>query len=312
MDAVGQSGGIWLLWRSAIGNVTVVNSTDQFIHVMIDNTLETWHLIVVYAAPNQALQAKMGWRLLHDKESLWAKVLRSKYKVGSIRDPSWLKSKGTWSSTWRSVNTNLRDVVLPGIKWVVGNGRDIKFWTDKWLLNMPIGDITSARLPAELSNASIRDLWKAESGWDWQHITPYVSDYTRLQLSSMVVDTITGVVDRISWGESSNGQFSVKSAYYFLTQVYTARQRMAGFFDRIWKVVAPKRVCTFLWLTGNQVIMTNKERNRRHLCASSLAKSARWEKKQSFTYFETARPCPEYGTGFFQGVYNSLSFGCPY
>ncbi|KAG7536801.1 hypothetical protein ISN44_As13g007270 [Arabidopsis suecica] len=57
---------------------------------------------------NKALLAKVGWRLLSDKSSLWAKVLRSKYKVG--------------------------EVVSYGIGWVLEDGMTIKFWTDRWLL----------------------------------------------------------------------------------------------------------------------------------------------------------------------------------
>lgn len=35
---------------------------------------------------NKALIAKVGWRLLHDQVSLWARVVPSKYKVGDIHD----------------------------------------------------------------------------------------------------------------------------------------------------------------------------------------------------------------------------------
>lgn len=37
---------------------------------------------------NKALIAKVGWRLLNDQVSLWARVFRSKYKVGDIHDYS--------------------------------------------------------------------------------------------------------------------------------------------------------------------------------------------------------------------------------
>lgn len=54
---------------------------------------------------NKALLGKIGWRLLHDRESIWARVLRAKYKVGDVHDASWLVAKSNWSSTWGSVGT---------------------------------------------------------------------------------------------------------------------------------------------------------------------------------------------------------------
>lgn len=52
MDASGQSGGLWLLWRSGCGVVTIVESSDQFIHAQVSDGTERCHLVVVYAAPS--------------------------------------------------------------------------------------------------------------------------------------------------------------------------------------------------------------------------------------------------------------------
>ena len=52
VDAVGQSGGIWLLWRSNIGIVSVMASSEQFVHAKVVNGEDIFHLIVVYAAPS--------------------------------------------------------------------------------------------------------------------------------------------------------------------------------------------------------------------------------------------------------------------
>lgn len=52
VDAIGQSGGLWLLWRSEIGEVTIVKSSDQFIYATMVKGEEVLHLIVVYAAPS--------------------------------------------------------------------------------------------------------------------------------------------------------------------------------------------------------------------------------------------------------------------
>lgn len=48
---------------------------------------------------NKALLAKVGWRLLSDDTSLWARVVRKKYKVGDVHDYTWVVPKGSWSST---------------------------------------------------------------------------------------------------------------------------------------------------------------------------------------------------------------------
>lgn len=37
VDDVGQSGGIWLLWRARIGDMSIVESSKQFIAVKLQN-----------------------------------------------------------------------------------------------------------------------------------------------------------------------------------------------------------------------------------------------------------------------------------
>lgn len=44
---------------------------------------------------NKALLSKLGWRLIHDQTSLWSKLVKKKYKVGDLRDTSWLVKKNT-------------------------------------------------------------------------------------------------------------------------------------------------------------------------------------------------------------------------
>lgn len=54
VDAIGQSGGIWLLWRSCVGTVNIVESSDQFIHAEVMNGDMVLHVIAVYAAPTMS------------------------------------------------------------------------------------------------------------------------------------------------------------------------------------------------------------------------------------------------------------------
>ncbi|KAG7599606.1 Endonuclease/exonuclease/phosphatase superfamily [Arabidopsis suecica] len=195
---------------------------------------------------NKAMLAKLGWRLLQDRGSLWAKVLRHKYKVGEVKDPRWLVTKGSWSSTWRSVGSGLREAVIPGLSWVLGDGKDGR-------------------------------------GWDFTRIRLFISPIVKLQLAARVVDNVTGAV------ETSDGQFTVKSAYNLLTRDETPRQWMGNLFKRVWRVRAPERVRMFLWLVVNQAIMTNVERHRRHLSDSGLCQVCKGGEE---TIIHVLRDCP--------------------
>lgn len=195
---------------------------------------------------NKALIAKLGWRLLNDTESLWSTLLRKKYKVGSLQDVTWMKAKSTWSSTWRSIMTGVCEVVLLGQSWVLGNGNLIRFWSDKWLSNIRLRDIAVVELPPGSDMVLVRDMWRNGVGWDFNRIVPYVSERTRLEIMSIVLDNVTGARDRLSWGESVDGSFSVVSAYAMITREDAPRPNFARFYDRVWRVVVP----FFRWQFG--------------------------------------------------------------
>lgn len=79
---------------------------------------------------NIALLAKLGWRLLNTEDALWVKILRRKFRVGELYDSTWLTARGTWSPTWRSIVVGIRDVIVPGTRWILGDGRRVRFWKD--------------------------------------------------------------------------------------------------------------------------------------------------------------------------------------
>lgn len=74
VDSVGQSGGLWLLWRSGGGVVTIVESSEQFIYTQVSDGAEILHLVVVYAAPTvsrrSGLWDKLGEMLQNIDEPL--------------------------------------------------------------------------------------------------------------------------------------------------------------------------------------------------------------------------------------------------
>jgi len=158
-----------------------------------------------------------------------------------------------------------------------------------WLSNTPLIDEITAPIPPNLVNCTARDLWQNGEGWDMLRVAPFVTENKWLELLAVVVDGLTGVLDRLAKGESSDGLFTVTSAYHMLTGNEAPRQDMSSFYGSVWKVLVPERVRVFLWLVVNQVIMTDSERKRRHLCESDICQVCKGGVETSL---HVLRDCP--------------------
>ncbi|XP_061361234.1 uncharacterized protein LOC133305091 [Gastrolobium bilobum] len=80
---------------------------------------------------NQAFNTKVGFGLLTNKDALWARVLRNKYKLEDGLTPQISKS-GSTSNIWRGICASW-DNVLEGTRISIGNGRGTRFWYDCWV-----------------------------------------------------------------------------------------------------------------------------------------------------------------------------------
>uniref|UniRef100_A0A2N9HDU2 Reverse transcriptase domain-containing protein n=1 Tax=Fagus sylvatica TaxID=28930 RepID=A0A2N9HDU2_FAGSY len=80
---------------------------------------------------NDALLGKQVWRLLKNTSSLFHRVFKAKFfPNGTLLDA---KSNRRDSYAWQSI-LKARDNILKGAAWRVGDGKTIKIWRDKWLL----------------------------------------------------------------------------------------------------------------------------------------------------------------------------------
>ncbi|KAL1548779.1 hypothetical protein AAHA92_16968 [Salvia divinorum] len=82
---------------------------------------------------NQAFMIKLGFRLILEDKSLWARILREKYKVHSVC-PTVIKRSSS-SLVWHSLS-KIWDHVYNSICWSIGDGVRTKFWCDSWILSL--------------------------------------------------------------------------------------------------------------------------------------------------------------------------------
>ncbi|KAK0586151.1 hypothetical protein LWI29_001876 [Acer saccharum] len=210
---------------------------------------------------NQALLAKAGWRLMQNKEGLWGNLLKHKY----LRGDSWLEldkhKDNASSSIWRSIKFGSK-VLLGGLKWRVGNGDRIAFWCDVWvpdfgkLQDHAIIPLSSYHFSEKVSDYLYEEEWNVQKlcvVLPWQIIHRILSTHAGSSHSGE---------DRVIWGLSNNGQFSVKSAY----ESIVANEEVSIWkWDFLWKLKLPPRVQFFLWAVLHGKILTNEHRVSRGL-----------------------------------------------
>lgn len=87
---------------------------------------------------NQAYLLKMGWRLKNNENSLWSKTIKEKYYPHNCFDNA-TEPKSYHSGYWKNIyktKTILKDTCI----CIMGNGKNINIWEDKWVGNFKIKD----------------------------------------------------------------------------------------------------------------------------------------------------------------------------
>ncbi|MED6181435.1 hypothetical protein PIB30_118602 [Stylosanthes scabra] len=209
---------------------------------------------------NHAFMMKASWGLIEKKDSLWARVLRSKYSCGSHTIPD-IRRKASDSNLWKGICLAWKDVEKNFI-WRIGDGSRINFWNHNWVpsLGHLTNHVTQVSSQHNLSN-SLNDFLLVSGNWDEQQLRNWLPDSVVNQIMAMSPPSPWKGEDQIAWGLSADGSFSLKSAYFSLIEAAPADR----LFKLIWTWKGPERIRYFLGLTANDALLTNHNRMRRHM-----------------------------------------------
>lgn len=168
---------------------------------------------------NDALLAKIGWRMLQKPDSLLCKTLLGKYcPGGSILTAT---EASIMSHGWRSVLLG-RDLLLKNLGWAVGDGKSINVWRDPWLSmskqTRPMGP------PGEqVVELTVADLMvPGGKQWNRERIQLLLPMYEDQILS--IKQSLTGAPDKLVWLGTKTGEYSVKSGYYIAVEDENGRE----------------------------------------------------------------------------------------
>ncbi|VFQ81409.1 unnamed protein product [Cuscuta campestris] len=211
---------------------------------------------------NIAFVAKLGWRLLNERDSLWARVLISKYARHRTGKDMFQSTKGD-SNVWKGI-TNAMQLVGTSFIHKINSGTETKFWLDTWVGEEPLINFIQDVGALRNMHAAVADMWDDMSGWKWDHL-PNLPANIVSYLHLLVLDRCSSRRDEVYWKHKPSGKFSVASAYNMIKGVNSNLQEKS--WSMIWKLKVPSKIKLLLWTMSHDRVLGNAERKRRGLTA---------------------------------------------
>ena len=155
---------------------------------------------------NLALLAKQAWRVIKQPGLLWVRILKSIYFPNHNFLQAKKKRGASW--IWASILQG-RDFLIRNGQWVVGDGKTIRIWKDKWLpSHQLIPDPTDAR---EDTVSSLID--PINHSWDYDKLKTSLPTQAAIQACQIPI-SYTGAADRFLWPHTKDANYSVKTGYH--------------------------------------------------------------------------------------------------
>lgn len=190
---------------------------------------------------------KLGWRFLLNPQSLWVQTLSEKY--GDFSSISYTYRPQLSSATWRSLN-EVSQFLSQRKGWHIGNGRQIRFWVDIWLLDCPLHLVSSCMVPLDIFFfCPAASFFEHQASQDFDLLGQFLPADILQCLSLAILD---GAIDDLPiWCLHSNGTSASKSTKV-LFPMLPAQE--AGQWQNLWRVKVPPRISFLLWQAHHECL----------------------------------------------------------
>ncbi|KAH0989499.1 hypothetical protein GBA52_000982 [Prunus armeniaca] len=147
-----------------------------------------------------------------------------------------------------------------GIRWIVGNGKSIPFWTAHWVFPFPLIDLIPMTQRSSLNLNLVVSEFLTDQQWDISKLQDVV-DQDIIDKISVIPLPLSPLEDQLIWGPNPSGIFSIKSAYH--VQMHdTSYHCQAALLKKMWGIKVPPKVKIFSWLLKRKRLQVRGHLNR--------------------------------------------------
>jgi len=172
------------------------------------------------------------------------------------------------SYAWKSILQS-RKVIQKGAIWRVGDGRSISIWDQSWLPKPGMSKVVSPKLEVGLNR--VCDLfYPGTKSWNVEVLQNYFYPWEVDAIRKIYVSEACNL-DCLVWPKTSDGSYSVKSAYQMLaTEAINEAPSLSGGTDTkvwktIWKIRVPPKIRHFMWRLAIDSLPTKQNIARRQI-----------------------------------------------
>ncbi|KAF7842396.1 reverse transcriptase [Senna tora] len=200
---------------------------------------------------NDALLAKQGWRILHEPNELWVRILKGVYFPNGDFLSAKRGARASWA--WSSLLEG-RDLLAKGLIWSVGDGNAVKAWMDPWIPNAPGFKPLSRPLHAGGLEVKVNE-FISNGRWNVELLRCWFSEKECADIINISL-SITNRSDKLLWSHNRSGLFTVKSGYslalkdstfVIVVKPSSSFVPSSNLWTDIWRINICHKVKHFLW-----------------------------------------------------------------
>lgn len=218
---------------------------------------------------NQALLAKVAWRIITVPDCLLARILKGKY----CQRQGFLDTNlpSSCSHGWRSILYG-RDLIKDNLGKAIGNGQTTRLWKDGWV-SLDANVKPYGPLKEEHMDLMVSDLLTTDLRWNKDRINEIIPELADKILC--IQPSRSGAEDRMIWQPQTNGIYTTKSGYFSAAKQSKSHLQVNRAFDNlnwtrdVWRSACSPKLRLFLWSIVNKAIPIGENLQKRGMLSAA-------------------------------------------